>query len=275
MKNKNKFLSKLISSIKLIDLVIILFLLLFAGVAFMFFYRKSDYIQIRVKVTNQEVLEAFHIPNNMYALHFVEGDIEKDSLGNVISEIVNVDVYPLYLNNSAVFVDLKVKATYDSRTESYSSRGQEIAYGAPVRFALSNVVFDGYVVDFPDKKMSAEIAEKKAAISLRTRMVEPEQIEALEEGLSFTDVKGNEVFYIDKIRGSNAQIVTTDSRGFSYLRYHPFLKDVDITIITNLQKINSKYYLHEHESLSIGQNITLSVGPNFLSGTITAISEIE
>ena len=101
---------------------------------FSFFYRKAEYVNIRVKVTDQDVLYVRTQPATWYANRFEVGDVERGALGREISRIVGVETFNVTSRRKAVYLNLRVRATYDTRTKLYSARGKPLIFGTPVRF---------------------------------------------------------------------------------------------------------------------------------------------
>src|SRR3990170_1979301 len=116
-----KAIKKLLQSLTYFDIGVILVLAILSIAFFSFFYRKAEYVNIRVKVTDKEVLYAWSQPQNWYAERFEIGDVEKDALGRVISEIVGIERFNVDSQRKAVYLDLKVRAVYDSRSKLYSA----------------------------------------------------------------------------------------------------------------------------------------------------------
>lgn len=245
--------------ISVFDWVILSLLFILGVVFFFFFYRSAAYIDIRVKVTDQDILYEYSRPSSQYTDHFVVGDVELDSLGKVISEITNIERFPVDNNRNILYIDLKVKATYDSRTKLYQSRGQKIVYGAPIRFSLSKVTFDGYIIDFPGRETSSEVLSKNITFVVRSRLIEKEVAQSISSGNKVTTSSGETILVIDTVGLTAAELVTEDSQGYPHLRYHPYLKDVLVTITANVTKIGNTYYLYDDIPLVIGNYQTFVV----------------
>lgn len=248
------------------DIVILGLLLILGGVFFLFFYRKSDYINIRVKVTDQDVLYEYVRPNSQYANHFVVGDTELDSLGRMISEISNIESFPVGNNKNILYVDLLVKATYDTRTKLHFSRGQKIVYGAPVRFSLSKVTFDGYIVDFPGKELGNTVIDRKVTIKLKSRFVEKEIADSMKLNKSVKNSRGEAILSIEGVAIQPSEMVTQDSAGYTYLRYHPFMKDLIVTIEAKVTQVGETIYLFDDIPLLIGSDHDIFIEDVMISG---------
>lgn len=237
------------------DILVGVLLLALGIIFFLFFYRRAEYIDITVKVTDQDILYERTRPNFYYSDHFTVGDVELDTLGRAISEIISVEHFPVHQNQNIVYVTLKVKATYDTRSKQYLARGQKIVYGAPIRFSLTKVTFDGYVVDFPGKDTSSEVRTATVRVVVRARNAEEEVAEAISVGDSINTSYGESILEVEDTQVVPAEMVTTDSRGLPYLRRNPLLKDLYLTFLISAKKIGKTYYLFDDIPLIIdGQN---------------------
>lgn len=273
MKKIKKQLKNIRKSISFFDLSILVLLGILSIVLFFFFYRKSEFIEIRVKVTDQDVLFANSRPDFFYAEHFVVGDTERNSLGAVISEIINVERYPLKDGEDLVFVDLRVKATYDSRSQTYSARGQNIAYGSPTRFFMGSVTFDGFIVDFPGKETRSNIQEKRIQFTIRQKDMEPEIAEKIAVGDAIYDSDGNQILTVAGLRIKPAAVGTVHSDG--RLRIDSRLKDIDVTIEADVQQVGDTYLFFHDTPIFIGEATWFRIGNySIRNGIIIDVQEV-
>ena len=195
---------------------------------FFFFYRKAEYITIQVKVTNQEVLYASTLPKNSYARHFVVGDFERDAVGRVVTEVIGVESYPMSPDARVVYMDLRVRATYDTRTKTYSARGKNLMYGTPMRFSLNNVTFDGFVTRTPSTQMSGD--KKVAVVEAIAPGMSPTLANQLQVGDNIKNSYGEVLAKITSIKISQADNITQNAQGDLLLRKNPIYKDVSLTL---------------------------------------------
>lgn len=240
---------------------IFIFLVVFAVLIsfFFFFYRKASYITIRVKVTNQEVLTAFAEPRNNYAWRFRKGDIERDVLGRVVTEIVNVESYSVSPENKVVYLDLNVKATYDSRTKMYAARGKNLMYGTPMRFNLTDVTFDGYVTDVPGEDY-INVTEKVVKAKTSAGGISPTLANVIKVGDTMTNSQGKQLVKITKVEVSPAKQVTQDTRGNLLIATHPFLKDVKIEVDLLVKEVNNdEVVMFDDFRVNIGSVIPINL----------------
>ena len=235
--------------------------------ASLFFYRKGEFVTIRVKVTDQNVLYAWNNPQNWYANRFQVGYIEKNTLGEVISEIIGVDSFNVESKNKAVYLDLRVKAVYDSRTKLYSARGKQLVFGTPVRFNFSEITFDGIVVEFPNSEFQKDLNVKNSKVSALVRgfktdgklieSVEPQVLEKLRVGDKIVSSNGTVLVEIIDVKTYPAQRTIQNERGDLLLRYDPIYKDALITLNFLTKEFNGESYIFDDIPLRVGDEIPL------------------
>lgn len=279
-----KRLKKILKNFSWFDYSALLVVLIVALIAFFFFYRKREYVDIRVKITDQNVLYAENRPQNWYADRFKEGDVERDVLGRVITEIKNVERYSIDNFEKAVYLDLKVAATYDSRTKTYSARGKTLNFGSPVRFNLSRISFDGLVTETPNSQYqdNLTISRKKADVRVRAIQekdeggidyVEPESLQSIEAGDKITSSNGEVLAEVVDIRVTPAERVVQDDRGNLYLRYDPIYKDALITLDLRAKTLGDETYVFDNFPLRLDSEIGLAFPKVFVKGKIVRIYE--
>ena len=276
-----KIIKGLLKNFSWFDYSALLVILIVALVVFFFFYRKSEYVDIRIKVTDQNVLYAWNYPQNWYANSFKKGDVERDVLGRVITEIKNVESFNIDDLRKAVYLDLRVRATYDSRTKLYSARGKALNFGSPVRFSLSGVTFDGIVTEFPNSELQENliIDSKKVDVLVRgiqetekgKEFVEPEVVDSIKVGDKIVDSNSRLLAEVLEIETNLAERVTEDDRGNLLLRHDPFYKDALITLNLRAKTVNNESYVFDDFPLRLGKEVELTFSDVFVKGKIIKI----
>jgi hypothetical protein len=205
---------------------------------FFFFYRKAEYITIQVKVTNQEVLYASMLPKNSYSRHFTKGDVERDAVGRVITEVIDVESYPITQDHQIVYLTLRVRSTYDTRTQTYSARGKTLMYGTPIRFNLNSVTFDGFVTQVPTTAVSHK--EKIMKVQAVSRYMEPSIANAVKVGDTIVNSRNEVLIKITNVRVEPAMQVTTNVSGDLFERKNPYFKDIYVDMEVLVDEFNNK-----------------------------------
>jgi hypothetical protein len=234
---------------------IIVIILAFSG--YLFFKRDVQYITIRVKITDREILYANTQPADWYANRFVVGDSEKDALGRTITEIVGVENYSVGTNKKALYIDMKIKAVYDKRTKTYSARGKTVAFGTPMRFYLSKVIFDGIVTEFPESTQLYKITT--TTVTVLARGLEPSVAEKIKTGDKILDSNGTTLAEIIELEATPAERVTTTVGGDLLLRFDPLYKDVHMKISMRTKILEQDFYVLDNIPLKVGVSLPLSL----------------
>lgn len=247
-----------LKKVKTID-IILGFIFVFSLLFLYFFFRREEVdVIVKVRVTDQEVLYAKSNPDLWYANQFRVGETERDSMGKVIAEIIDVESIKINPKESIVYLDLKLKATYNKRTETYIARGKKMAYGAPMRFNFDNITFDGHIVQYPNYEGNNQVNVKKVRVIALERYIEPSLADAINIDDAMLDSRGKELVRIIDKKVLPAEIVTTNSQGDPLLRYSPIYKDLFLTLVISVKEVNKTFFLFDKEPLTIGTSIPLN-----------------
>jgi hypothetical protein len=262
---------KFLSKISIFDFILLSVVALFAVLFFVFFHRKAEFVNIRVSVTDRDVLYAQVKPKSWYAGQFQVGDVEKDTIGQPIAEIVNVETFNVTAEEKAVYLDIKVKATYDSRTQQYSSRGRVLNFGAPMRFNFSKVTFDGIVTDFPGSDTDKNVQKGQTVFEGIVRAIEPSLAASIKKGDQVVDSNQHVLAEVTNVEVRPAEKVTPTAQGELLLKKDPLYKDVLITV-----RVETKFFAHELYAfdffpVKIGQKIPLNFKEKSILPTITNV----
>lgn len=250
--------AKFKSKITVFDLVLLATIISLGIGFFFFFYRKGVYISVRVRVTDQDVLYAKNLPKNWYAQRFSVGDFELDALGRKIAEVTNVERFAISNETDVVFLDLKLKSTYDSRTKMYSARGKQIMYGAPMKFNLQQVTFQGIVTDFPGSKLTFDKQQRFITIRTLGRSYDPNSIRALQLGDSIYNSNGELLVEISKIEVRQAEKVSMTDSGDLLLRYDPLYQDLYLTLKLRISEFEGEMLMFDSSRVKVDQVVPLN-----------------
>lgn len=248
----------LFKKIKVFDVVVASILLIIGIGLFLLFYRKAEYINIRVRVTDQEVLYSQTLPRNWYAQRFVVGDFELDALGRKITEIQKVERFTVNAERDVVVLDLNVRATYDTRTKMYSTRGKPIMFGAPMRFNLQGITFDGIVTEFPGSDKLFKAQESVVTVRAMGRGIEPYLAEAVTEGKVVYDSNQVALAKVLAVEIRPAERVTETDRGDLLLRNDPLYKDIYLTVEIKTKVIQGSVLMFDSIPVKVDQMIPLN-----------------
>lgn len=253
-----KLIRKIYRKLSLFDLGLIVIVFVFGVSFYLFFYRKPMEVIIRVKVTDQDVLYQQTEPKNWYANRFNVGDSELDALGRKITEIIGVESFNVTPENKAVYLDLRVRATYDTRTKLYYTKGKPLIFGTPMRFNLSLVTFDGFVTEFPGSGDQQNLKIGTAKLTVLGRGLEPSVAASVVKGDEIFDSNKNLLAEIKDVQIKSAERVTQTASGDLLLRFDPLYKDLLLDVTVRTKTINSETFIMDNLPLKIGGVLPLN-----------------
>lgn len=257
--------------LKVQDIILLVLVFGTATFFFFFFYRKAEFVEVKIKVTDQDVLYATTLPKPWYANQFETGDTEIDAIGNIITELIDVETVPVSKSETAVYLTLNVKATYNTRTDRYTVKGRDLIFGAPIRFNLGMVTFDGIVVDFPGLKESDSYEYR--IVTALVRSVEPYVAESIHIGDQVINNRGEVLIELVDIDVTSADMVVTTDSGEVLLQKSPLHKDVIVKAKVRVKKVKDLIFLLEDLPFGVGQALPINLDHTSLFPTISSISE--
>lgn len=262
-KNKKIFFSRLIDIFIISFIGFVLFFLIF------FLRRKQELITFKLKVTDRDVLYSNTNPSNLYAHAFIEGDFEKNELGQKIAEIKKVSKISEDKYHKSVYLDIELKATYSPRSEKYSFRGRPIIYGQPFIFEFSNVKVEGIVVDFPGYLDGLESREYKKVVKAQiinenrdfsdVYGIKGFEADAINIGDEVKDSDGNVLIKILNVEVKPAKRTVFTDKGKTFLISDIVLKDVFLELELLVREINGKLFVLDYVPLYIGGTLPLNL----------------
>jgi len=249
---------------------------------FLLFYRKNEYVTVRVKLTDTNPLYAWNYPRYSYSQQFKVGDTSKDGLGKSIAEIVAIDSFDFDRERQVVYLDLYLKATHDSRSKLYYFRGKPLVYGSEIDLTFSNTIFKGIVTEAAGSRMSDknfEFVETQFIVrgveeeSIDKLPIEPQVIESLVKGRKIVNSKGDVMLeIIDSVITPALRIVETDT-GNVFQRSDPFYKDAKLTLKVRVRKVDGKFYIFDDIPLRVGLRLDLPFDDADVTGIFVDIQK--
>lgn len=280
MLNLKKYFKKNIP----IDLLFLGIGLIVLIVFYFFFFRRVQYVIVRFKVTDENVLYATTNPTNQYAESFVVGDHEKNELGQVTSEILGVERFNLRPDQQVVYLDMKLKAQYNPRTNQYTLRGKSLLYGETFEFNLMHSHFRGIVVRTPgdsEDMGKPEVIVVNAQLRYDSRYYSdsygvPDFIaKSVHVGDTVVSSSGRILAKITNIKALPAKrtIVTSGNQLLEVV--DPKLMDLFLTLELSSTIINGNTYIFDFVPLHINTELTLNFKDIYINPVITDIVGIK
>ncbi len=276
-------LKQLVKKLSIFDLSLLVVAVLIPAFIFLFFRRQEDVIEIKLQVTDKDVLYAGTAPNLTYSDSFRVGDVEKNEIGQIIAEITKVDAFPISRTHKITFLTIKVKSLYNPRKELFSLRGKPIIYGESFKFNFRNAVVEGLIVNYPGYTPSSS-EDKTIHVETQLRY----------DDRQFSDVYGVPGYIADQVKENDE---VKDSQGRVYAKIltkrvvpakrtvlmngsavqvvDPDLKDVYFTIELYVKKRGNDYFLYDLIPVAVTESLPLSFSNISVFPTILKILDEE
>jgi len=256
----------ILKSFTLIDYIGVTLIVLLGLSFFLFFMRKQAGVNIRVKVTDQDVLYAWNNPRSSYANRFVIGDIEMDGLGRINAKIIGLEKFNITGQQKVVYLDIFLKTTFDKRSGMYYAKGKPLVYGTSLRFNFKNVIFDGIVTELPEpyrqRFYEYRIYELNALLKginnntqgiLSLSFIEPEVIRSIKKGDKVSDSNGKVLFEVTNVVIRPSLRITTNDNGDVLKVNDPVYIDGILTLNVRAKVIGTEAYILDDVPLKINE----------------------
>ena len=256
--------NKLIRRLQLFDLIVITALLLLGASFLIFFFRKSQYITVKIKVTEKNILYANSNPPSWFVYLLKTGMQEKDGLGRISAEILDVYSYDIFPETKAAYLTLKLRTTYNKRTKEYKYKGRVVSVGEGVRTNFQQVLLEGLIVEVEDLAPPFEESFLEVECQLmdlafwETTGVDSFIGEAISVGDKIYDSSGNVMAEVLEKKVLPAKKNTFDDRGNVYQRFDPRKKDIYLKLRLKIKKINNEYYFFDDVGVKVGKTLPLN-----------------
>jgi len=223
----------------------ILFILILILVFFAYnrLQRKSTWINIRLSVENTDWWYKGYSPAYWYVNDLQVGDSIKDSFGNPVVEVTNIDNYDLGAYYRDIYVDLKVKVDFDKNKNQYSYEFKPLVVGSSLTLNFAKEQLKGLVI----KVDEAKIKYFYKTIKVERKMVHPSVADKVVAGLKAYDISGNLTAEIMTVKN---QIATgyefSDLRGQNILINNPDYRDLEVVLkVKCFKDLDREFYINK------------------------------
>jgi len=281
MKKLIKFFKKL----KLFDILIIILFLILTGAFFVFFFRQSKYLTVKLKVSEKNVLYAWSTPPYWFANLFKPGMKGKDGLGRVTAEVLDVYFYESAPANKALYLTLNLRTTYNTRSQEYVYEGTPVAIGDGLRVNFGKITVEGLVIEVEGLKnpyeevffqVKAQYFDlKENSVFSETTGVEPFVADSIKIGDKVFDSSSKIVAEVIGKEALPAKKNTFDDKGNVYLKLDPRKKDVFLKLKIRAKKINNEFYFFDDIRIKVDQVLPLHFSHISIYPVITEMEQIQ
>jgi len=274
MKLQNK-----LKNLGLFDFLIIIFVIFLAVGVGVFFFRGTRYIETTVKITEDSILYVRNNPQAWFVYLFKEGMRERDGLGRTSVEIGKVKFYDSGEAKKAVYLNLKLKANYNKRSQNYTYKGKPLLVGNPIKVELEGIIAEGLVTaieGIPDTRKEVEIVVKSQVVDYNlifpeTIGIQPFLANAIRVDDRVKDSNGKEIIRILEKTEEAAKKIVTNDKGEVFLRRDPVKKDVYLTLKLLVKQINDEYYLFDDVQVKIDNRVPIHTSKYSIYPLVTEI----
>lgn len=253
---KNKFLN-------LFDFTLIIILIMVGILSAYFLLKRNKYLEITVKITNQNVLYSLESPPSWFTEYFKPGMIVKDSFGRKLVELKKIYRYDLTPDVKTLYLTLNIKADYNKGSGKYSYEGKTLSIGAPIKIEFPDILVEGLVTDISGLKR--ELKNNEILVWSTLYDVKPYIADNLNIGDNVKDSNGDVAITIIDKKVEPAEKSVPDSLGNLHLSRDPIAKDIRLTFKLNVNKVsnsinNNEYYLFGDIRILVNTVIPVHLG---------------
>lgn len=291
-----KFINRL-TRIGWLDTATISILFIILTVAFFFFLRKTEYITIRLRVTQSDGLKNYltwDMPPYWYTRVLKPGMEDTDFLRRSIIKIERVIPGFPEDNEQKTYVDLRIQALYSKQTKQYSYNGIPLLIGSYQRFKVNGIQIPGVIHSIGNLGVSIYPQKKYFLRGFLDQRRNDWSPGITNEPTSFIEYDGVNKYLADKIQNGMqmqqgdliiARIIKLTKSpaikkiiqlGQTYTIPDPDRLRVDLTVEVTASIINDRpYFKDDQQRLLVNSSIPLDFGFIKPAMTITDIQEAE
>lgn len=264
----------MIKNLKFFDWILVGLSLLAVFIFAVIFFRRSSYITAVVEVGEDSVFypswltawNDFSGTQGWFAESFYEGQTEKDGLGKIRAEILNVYSYDKTPTRKTVYLTVKLKVVYSRASNTYTYKGTPVLVGSKIKLNLDSLYMEGLVTSvegFPENTVREKIVveaqiREESPTFLETAGTKPYVADAIKAGDEVKDSNGKTVIKIIEKRVLPAKKAVTTSDGRVVLRNDPVKKDVYLKLEIQALKIGDRYFFLDDIPILVDQMIPIN-----------------
>lgn len=278
---------KLLKRFHFFDLIGLTLFFSILAVAAFFFLRKADYVTLTLRVSESDSLDIWSMPPLWYTSYLKPGLTSTDMLGRPTIEVVDVYQYLSRESSSLTYVQLKVRAVYNKRTNEYSYNGSNLLIGSYQQFKVQGLLLTGVVhsINTSDKPELKKFLVKGYVNPILTdgTALSAETIgtgiplfisKKIHEGLAVVDGSGTQLAQIKTVRRLPAQ--RRFLSGGQFVQVHdPSAERVELEVEVLAEKNRDLYFFRQDSPLVINSSLYLLFNELQLPIQITDVVPVE
>lgn len=242
----------------------------------LFFFKKTNFLQVEILVTHDNLLYSDSAPPFWYQEKITVGSQEKNSIGKVIAEVEDIKSYEDYQNKKDTYVRAKINVNFNSRSGEYSFRGQTLTVGAPIIISPGKVMIKGIITNIADFDQDLDQITVKVRTSgwnypeLTANGIDPIYINSIKVGDVVKDASGKIIAEVIDKEVYPGKRITYDSFGNARLVQDPYFKECYLTLHLWVRKTNSANYYMNKYKVKTSESL-----PLFFENTTQRVEVIE
>ncbi len=277
---------KKIYKFQTIDILSLFAIFFFTAIIYFFFSRKTEYLNITLRLFNQDSPE-YSLDSNQTKAWYVEqvkkGKAQKNLFGETLIEIADVYSYPNGHVYNDVYVTLKIKAVQNKTTKQYVYEGSPLLIHDVKSFKVQDLLINGEIIDLnnqPRETKKFKVVFELNEMRINYDFVNNSQAmvkgvnnyiaDLMKQDLAIKDSSGNELVKINKVEKKPGLRLLATEKGLIKLT-DPDRTQVILYTDLIAEKINNHYYYRKEEPLMVDEVIYLTFEQITVSGTIISI----
>lgn len=215
--------------------------------------RKSQWISLRLVLSNDELWWEGAPPQWWYVESLEKGQTSKNSLGETIAEITDVQIFDAGAYRRRAFVDIRVKGSYDTKRQVYLYNYQPLQIGKSLDFTFGKNNVHGLVtyIDTEFQTYTPRIIE------VRISAIRPWIATSYTKGLEMKDSTGRQLAKILSVDISPSQAKEVVEYYANAEQHYLSNEFYDVTLQLQVQTYESEHisYFIDRAAIKIGERI--------------------
>ena len=276
----NFFLRRL-KKLSVVEIFVAIFIITSTVFFIKFFGLKEDTRLIRVEVVRKNFVENYDPLGYRTPFWLSDklkvGQTEKNSVGQVIASIVNMENYTRDNEETGLYLTLKVTVVLNRRTGQYSFKDKPFANGQQIELNLGENYVLGQIIDtnvpengYPVKIFTVTARGRGIRSSVYSKIIPGARMIDRSSGLAAAEITSV------KIEPSSIQPIKFDpTNRFLISDQTVDEHDVIITVKVTAYQLDQRWFFAGHQNLKVGQDIYLYTDQvNLPRYEITDINEL-
>lgn len=205
------------------------------------------------------------------------GAYEVSPDGRVVAEIVDIDFFERNEGNAQVFLYVQIETVENFSTGRTVYKGKNIEVGQKIDFHFDSVFIVGQVVDIFDTNYKNQTEE--VLVSGVAKAVPNPVAQAIYKGMDIKNPYTGKVYAVVEKSETHQSFVSTlyknEYTSNINLRTDYTVKDVDMVLRMQVEKLFENYYFSGHQVVRLGEHLSLFFPEVSIILEITDVAEVE